>query len=215
MLLQGALYALGATALLLLLWGVRRLFRWLVKWSEENVQQSVEELASKSHQLIQAGPIWTIIAGLLRLLRTVVYLLIAYFFLNTVLGLFPWTRPVAKMLFKLILDPLASLWFGFLGALPSLAFLVVLWFVVRYLLKLIRAFFRGIKRGRITLEGFDPDWATPTYKMVRVVVIAFAWSSPIPTYPDPTRWHSRVYRCSQASCCLLDRHRSSPIRSPA
>jgi len=174
-LLQGALYALGATAvMLLLLWVARRLFRWLVKWSEENVQQGVEELASKSHQLIQAGPIWTIIASLLRLTRTVVYLLIAYSFLNTVLGLFPWTRPVAKVLFKLILDPLASLWFGFLGALPSLAFLVVLWFVVKYVLKLIRAFFRGIKRGRITLEGFDPDWATPTYKLVRLAVIAFA-----------------------------------------
>jgi small-conductance mechanosensitive channel len=58
--------------------------------------------------------------------------------------------------------------------LPSLAFLVVLWFIVRYLLKLIRAFFRGISRGRITLEGFDPDWATPTYKLVRLAVIAFA-----------------------------------------
>jgi small-conductance mechanosensitive channel len=174
-LLQGALYALGATAvMLLLLWIAQRLFRWLVRWSEENVQQGVEELASKSHQLIQAGPIWTVIASLLRLLRTVTYLLIAYFFLNSVLGLFPWTRPLAKVLFKLILDPLASLWFGFLDALPSLAFLVVLWFVVKYLLKLIRAFFRSIKRGRITLEGFDPDWATPTYKLVRLAVIAFA-----------------------------------------
>jgi small-conductance mechanosensitive channel len=174
-LLQGALYAIAATVVMLvLIWGVRRLFRWLVRWSEENVQQGVQELASKSRNLIQAGPVWTVIAGLLRLLRTVIYLLIAYTYLNTVLGLFPWTRPVAKVLFKLILDPLASLWFGFLGALPSLAFLVVLWFVVKYLLQLIRAFFRGIKRGRITLEGFDPDWATPTYKLVRLAVIAFA-----------------------------------------
>jgi len=173
-LLQGALYALGATIFMLaLLWGVQRLFRWLVRWSEENVQQGVEELASKSHHLIQAGPIWSLIAGLLRLVRTVIYLLIAYFFLNTVLGLFPWTRPVARILFKLILDPLAKLWSGFLDALPSLAFLVVLWFVVKYLLRIIRAFFRGIEYGRISIDGFDPDWATPTYKLVRLAVIAF------------------------------------------
>jgi small-conductance mechanosensitive channel len=183
-LLQGALYALGATAvMLLLLWIAQRLFRWLVRWSEENVQQGVEELASKSHQLIQAGPIWTVIASLLRLLRSVTYLLIAYFFLNTVLGLFPWTRPLAKVLFKLILDPLASLWFGFLDALPSLAFLVVLWFVVRYLLKIVRAFFRGIERKRITIEGFDPDWATPTYKLVRLAVIAFSLVIAYPYIP--------------------------------
>ena len=174
-LLQGALYAIAATVvMLILIWGVRRLFRWLVRWSEENVQQGVQELASKSHNLIQAGPVWTVIAGLLRLLRTVIYLLIAYTYLNTVLGLFPWTRPVAKVLFKLILDPLAGLWFGLLDNLPSLAFLVVLWIVVKYLLKLIGAFFRGVERGRITLEGFDRDWATPTYKLVRLAVIAFA-----------------------------------------
>jgi len=174
-LLQGALYAIAATVvMLILIWGVRRLFRRLVRWSEENVQQGVQELASKSHNLIQAGPVWTVIAGLLRLLRTVIYLLIAYTYLNTVLGLFPWTRPVAKVLFKLILDPLAGLWFGLLDNLPSLAFLVVLWIVVKYLLKLIRAFFRGVERGRITLEGFDRDWATPTYKLVRLAVIAFA-----------------------------------------
>ena len=154
-LLQGSLYALGATVvMLLLLWSTQRLFRWLVKWSEENVQQGVEELASKSHHLIQAGPIWTVIASLLRLLRTVIYLLIAYFFLNTVLGLFPWTRPVAKVLFKLILDPLA-----------------------------IRAFFRSIERGRITFEGFDPDWATPTYKLVRLGVIAFGLVIAYPYIP--------------------------------
>ena len=183
-LLQGTLYAVGATVVMtLLLWGAMRLFRWLVRWSEENVQQGVEELASKSHHLIQAGPVWTIIASLLRLVRTVTYLLIAYFYLNTVLGLFPWTRPLAKVLFKLILNPLASLWQGFLGALPSLAFLVVLWFVVRYLLKLIRAFFRGIEHQRITIEGFDPDWAAPTYKLVRLGVIAFALVIAYPYIP--------------------------------
>jgi small-conductance mechanosensitive channel len=183
-LMQRLLYALGATAVMLvLLWGVRRLFRWLVKWSEENVQRGVEELASKAHQLIQAGPVWSIIATLLRLVRTAVYLLLAYFYLNTVLGLFPWTRPVAKILFKLVLDPLASLWLGFLDALPSLAFLVVLWFIVRYFLKLIRAFFRGVERGRIKLEGFDPDWASPTYKIVRVMVIAFALVIAYPYIP--------------------------------
>jgi len=183
-LLQRALIAVGATVLLLaLLWGAQRLFRWLVRWSEENVQQSVEQLASKSHHLIQAGPIWTMIASLLRLLRTAVYLLLAYFYLNTVLGLFPWTREISRVLFKLVLDPMASLWFGFLEALPSFAFLVVLWFVVRYLLKLIRAFFRSVERGRITIDGFDRDWAAPTYKIVRVIAIAFALVIAYPYIP--------------------------------
>jgi len=174
-LIQAVIATLVATLVfIVLLWGTRRLFRWLLNWSQEHVHKSVEELATKAHQLIPAGPVWSVMTGVLRFVRAVIYLMLTYFYLNSVLGLFPWTRPFARVLFKLVLDPLKSLWFGFLDALPSLAFLVVLWFVVRYLLRLIRAFFKGVERGRITLENFDPDWAIPTYKIVRLVVIAFA-----------------------------------------
>jgi small-conductance mechanosensitive channel len=179
-----ALYAVGVTAvLILLLWGLRRLFRWLDDWSERNVRRRVQELASKSHQLVHAGTLWGLIDGLLRLLRLIVYFTVAYFYLNTVLGLFPWTRPAARMLFALVLNPLESLWTGFLAALPDLAFLVVLWFVVRYLLRVIRAFFTGVGSGRIRLERFEADWAEPTYRIVRVLVIAFALVIAYPYIP--------------------------------
>ncbi|MGK2925455.1 MAG: mechanosensitive ion channel family protein [Lysobacterales bacterium] len=174
-LLANGLYALGVTGvLILLLWGLRRLFRWLNDWSERSVRRRVQDLASKSHELVQAGALWGLIAGLLRTLRVVVYLVLAYFYLNTVLGLFPWTRPAAKVLFQLVLNPLKSLWLGFLGALPDVAFLVVLWLVVRYILKIIRAFFNGVEMGRIKLEKFEADWAEPTFRIVRILVIAFA-----------------------------------------
>lgn len=183
-LLANGLYALGVTGVaLLLLWGLRRLFRWLNDWSERSVRRRVQDLATKSHHLVRAGTVWGVIAGLLRLLRVVVYLVLAYFYLNTVLGLFPWTRPAARVLFQLILNPLESLWLGFLGALPDVAFLVVLWLVVRYILKVIRAFFKGVELGRIKLEKFEADWAEPTYRITRILVIAFALVIAYPYIP--------------------------------
>ena len=183
-LLANGLYALGVTGVaILLLWGLRRLFRWLNNWSERSVRRRVQDLATKSHHLVRAGSVWGVIAGLLRLLRVMVYLVLAYFYLNTVLGLFPWTRPAAKVLFQLILNPLESLWLGFLGALPDIAFLVVLWLVVRYILKVIRAFFKGVELGRIKLEKFEADWAEPTYRITRILVIAFALVIAYPYIP--------------------------------
>jgi small-conductance mechanosensitive channel len=183
-LLANGLYALGVTGVaFLLLWGLRKLFRWLNDWSERSVRRRVHDLASKSHHLVRAGSVWGVIAGLLRLLRVVVYLVLGYFYLNTVLGLFPWTRPAAKVLFHLILNPLESLWLGFLGALPDVAFLVVLWLVVRYILKVIRAFFKGVELGRIKLEKFEADWAEPTYRITRILVIAFALVIAYPYIP--------------------------------
>ena len=183
-LLRNAFYALVVTGIVaLVVWGLRWLFRKLDTWSERHVKRRVQKLATKSHQLIHAGTIWSLIAGLLKLVRLVVYLLIAYFYLNTVLGLFPWTRPAARILLDLVLHPLVTLWNGFLAELPSLVFLVVLWFVVRYLLKVIRAFFTGVGSGRIRLQNFDADWAEPTYKIVRVLVIALALVLAYPYIP--------------------------------
>jgi small-conductance mechanosensitive channel len=53
-------------------------------------------------------------------------------------------------------------------------FLVVLYLVVRYILKLLRLFFTQVSRGKIKLQNFDPDWAMSTHKIVRFLVIAFA-----------------------------------------
>ena len=75
---------------------------------------------------------------------------------------------------QLVIDPLTTLGLSFVGALPNLAFLAVLFFVVRYLLKLGRMFFAAIEHGSLHFEGFDAEWAMPTYKMLRIFVVAFA-----------------------------------------
>lgn len=175
LLLTNAAYALALTAFLaLLFWGVRRFFRSLDKWAVANVQTSLKSIASKSHQLIQADQIWTLVAGFLSAVRVLTLLILVYFYLNTVLGLFPWTRQVALVLLDLVLNPLKSLWFGFLYELPDIAFLVILVLVLRYLLKLTNMFFKGVARGRIKLRDFDPDWAFPTHRIVRFLMIMFA-----------------------------------------
>lgn len=174
-LLTNTVYALGLTAaVFLLLWGVIRLFRFLDNWAVRHVQKGVEDLASKSHQLIKAGQAWSLFAGLIRGFRILVIVVVVYFYLNTLLGLYPWTRPFALILFELVLNPVESLWRGFVSSLPNLAFLVILTLIVRYLLKLTRTFFMGVARRRIKLKNFDSDWALPTYKIIRFVAVAFA-----------------------------------------
>jgi len=174
-LLTNTVYALGLTAaVFLLVWGVLRLFRVLDNWAVRHVQKSVEDLASKSHHLIKAGQVWSLFAGLIRAFRFFIIVVVIYSYLNTLLGLYPWTRPFALILFELVLNPVESLWRGFVASLPNLMFLIVLFLVVRYILKLTRTFFMGVARKRIKLQNFDSDWALPTYKIVRLLIIAFA-----------------------------------------
>jgi len=173
--LERSAYALGLTAIFVLIfWGLVRVFRSLNSWAIRHVHKSVQDLASKSHHLIQAEQLWTLVAGFLSALRVLVLLVLTYSYLNTVLGLFPWTRAAALILFDLILNPVKSLWLGFLDSMPDLAFLVILYLILRYILKLQRMFFTQVSRGNIKLQNFDRDWAMPTFKIVKFMTIAFA-----------------------------------------
>ena len=72
---------------------------------------------------------------------------------------------------------------GLVDALPNLFFLVILALVTRYLLKFLRLFFDALARGAVALQGFDVDWALPTYRVLRLLVLAFALVVAYPYIP--------------------------------
>jgi small-conductance mechanosensitive channel len=52
--------------------------------------------------------------------------------------------------------------------------LVVIIFITRYLLKIVRVIFENIELGVIRISGFEAAWIWPTYKLAKVGVIIFA-----------------------------------------
>jgi len=125
-------------------------------------------------QLVQSRQLWLAVRGILNVTITVCVLAVIYLHLSTVLGLYPWTAPLADQLFQLFLRPLQVMGGAVLASLPDLGFIVVLVVVVRYVLKALHLMFQGIETGAVSFENFDPEWAQPTYKIVRILVIAFA-----------------------------------------
>jgi small-conductance mechanosensitive channel len=166
--------ALGATlvfiALILL---IRFLFRKLISFTEERYALKIRQLQEKSHDIVRTEWIWTAFKGGLRTARIITVLLLAFFYIDVVLHLFPWTRAFAVPMLDLLLTPLRSIGRAVLNYLPNLAFLIILVLVARYILNLLRAFFLGVQHSRISFSGFEPDWALPTYKLARIAVVAF------------------------------------------
>jgi small-conductance mechanosensitive channel len=168
-------YALGATlVLIVMLFVVRRLFRVLVSAIEKRLKVKVEGFRAKAGHIVRTESLWVLVHGLITAGRVLATLLLIYMYLQVVLGLYPWTRYLSRQLLTLMLDPLRAMGAGVLHALPGLAFIAVLIVVVRYLLKIMQLFLAGIAEGKITVSGFDPDWAQPTERILRVLVIAFA-----------------------------------------
>jgi small-conductance mechanosensitive channel len=168
-------YALIASVLTaLLLWGILRLFTWLNVLAQKRIKARIEGLESKSHYIIDADQIWDVMRGFLKTMKVVAMLVVIYFYLNLVLGLYPWTRLFAQYLFTITLNPLRIIGLGLVNALPNIFFLVIFIFIIRYILKVTRLFFSGIERGRIHVKNFEREWGLPTYKIVRLLIVSFA-----------------------------------------
>ena len=177
-------YALVVTILTaLLLWAILRIFSWIYSLAQRRIKARIERLETKSHYIFDADQIWDIMGGLLKTAKVLTMLVVIYFYLNLVLGLYPWTRRFAQVLFTLTVDPLRVIGLGLLEALPSLFFLVILFFITRYILKVTYLFFAGIDRGSIHVAKFDREWGLPTYRIVRLMIIAFALVMAYPYIP--------------------------------
>jgi hypothetical protein len=104
-------------------------------------------------------------------------------FLSVVLARFPWTRGIAGKLAGYALTPLHTMWTAFVSYIPNMIFLVILYFVVRTVIRLARVFFESIEHGTIKLANFEPEWATPTYRIVRLLIVAFGVVMAYPFIP--------------------------------
>lgn len=124
-------------------------------------------------ELLNAARITAAITLLLKSVRAAVTLLLIYFYIPLLFSFFPWTRGYSPVLFGYILHPLASLLRSFLSYIPDLIFVTVTVAVVHYLLNLLKVVSDEIRAGHITISGFYPDWARPTFQIVRFITWAF------------------------------------------
>lgn len=174
-LVRGAAISAGVlVAFVFAAWLVIRSFRKLSALLEGRYRQRLRSVGVQSFEIVRVERVWEALNGALRLIKTVALVTLAVLALDAVLGLFPWTRPIAQRLTGVLVRPLGVLFHSFLATLPDLIFLTVLFFVVRYLLRLLRLFFEAIERKTVSFAGFEPEWALPTYKIARVAVAAFA-----------------------------------------
>jgi small-conductance mechanosensitive channel len=163
------------------------LVRWVVRWMDRfltrRLQARIHTVGIQSFELMRAERIWGALRGGLFALQTIALLAIALVYLAFVLARFPWTRGFSRDMAAFALGPLQVIGTGLVANIPSLVFLTVLFFVIRLALKLIRLFFDEVARGSVALANFDAEWAQPTYKIIRIAIVAFGLVVAYPYIP--------------------------------
>jgi small-conductance mechanosensitive channel len=177
-------YSLLATVLLILLFrGMGIFFPKFYRQIELWRGTVIPSLRIQKFEILPADRIADFAIGLSKLLRLGLVLVVMYFYAYLVLGFFPWTRGYASILVGYILSPLRVVGDAVLAYLPNFFFIAVIIFVSHYFIKFTQIFFVEIGKGTVVFSGFHRDWAQPTYKIVRFLILAVTAIAVFPYLP--------------------------------
>lgn len=183
LILRGALKTALATLVVgFVLWLVRRL-RIVLRDSVEDRIRASARLEQKSAWHVAVAYVGPITLALGAILRWVVVLGLLQSYLTIVLGFFSYTREISLTVTRWVFSQLASLARGAVDYLPNLLIIAVIVLITHYASRLLHLIFSEIQKGNVKIRGFYPDWADPTEKLIRVLVLVLALIVAFPYLP--------------------------------
>lgn len=178
------LYALISTAVLIAILILFRgffpkIYRIIRSWEGTRIHS----IKIQAFEALSADRLVGMLIACVRGCRIFLTIVLFYFYIPLLFSLFPWTHGYAGILFGYLVYPFKAVGGAIIDYLPNLLYLAVIAVVTYYAVKLIRLIFNEIDRGNLVLPGFYQDWAMPTFKIVRFLVIVFALVMAFPYLP--------------------------------
>jgi small-conductance mechanosensitive channel len=152
---------------------IGKLFNWNTKKIKAEEERLIKGIKIKSYTLFDAKSQVKALLSVNTILKWLIILLTIYLAIPILFGIFPWTKNFADVLFGYILNPVKKIVLALWHYLPNLITIIVIIIVFRYILKGIHFLKNEIEKGNLKLSGFYPDWANPTYQIIRVLIFAF------------------------------------------
>ena len=168
---------------LLVFWLLGKGYNKLVAFLETNKTRWFKNLAYKDYVFLNEEQQNKAVLTMFNLLRWVIYLLLLYFALSLIFSIFPFTRGWADKLIGLIISPVKKVLIAVVSYFPNLFSIIVIVIIMRYFIRLVKYIFSEIDDEKLSIPGFHPDWAMPTYSIVRILLYAFMFVLIFPFLP--------------------------------
>lgn len=180
---RGALFILVIVMQYLILKLINFLFRKLrreIIWLKVH---KLKPLVIRDYELLNTD---YLCRGLIMLSRFLRYVVLFLFFILTVpilFSIFPQTEGLALKIFYYIVDPIKMVIKAIIEYIPNLFIICIIWYCVRYIVKGLRYISDEIQSEKLKISGFYPDWADPTFNIIRFLLYAFMIAMIYPYLP--------------------------------
>jgi small-conductance mechanosensitive channel len=166
-----------------LIWLIWRLFdRFKIKLAAWG-KRKLKPLTVKNLRILTTNQMVNVLLFGLRIVKYIVTAFQLFITIPIVFSLFPLTENLASTLFGYILNPLKNILINTIKYIPSLITIIIMLMITRYVIRALRFFTNQIERERLVIPGFYPDWAQPTFNILRILLYAFTMVVVFPYLP--------------------------------
>ena len=167
----------------LLFWGTNWLFRKLKVRIVRLRNTRLKPFSIQDYELLDTQKQVKLLIFLANLVRYVFMFLQLLLTVPLLFSIFPQTKSFAYLLLSYIWEPIRSILVGIVSYIPNLFTIFVIYMAIRYLVRLVRYLAGEVQSERLKLRGFYPDWAIPTYHIIRFLLYAFMIAMIYPYLP--------------------------------
>lgn len=164
---------------------------WLIERSIHGLSPYLNGLKLKEYEFLSAERERGLLQMLFNALKLLVILVVVYLSLPVIFSIFPGTQSIAHQLISYILQPLRMVVGGFIAYIPEMISMVVILVLTRYIVRFLYFLSTEVESGKLKLPNFYPDWAKPTFNLLRIIIYAFAFVAIFPYLPGSD---SQVFR---------------------
>ena len=150
-------------------WGFRRIDKRILRLQET----TLKPITIQSYEILNTEKQVKLLLVASRLVKFIVVILQLLISLPIIFGIFPSTKGLALQLLDYFLVPIKKIFFGVIGYIPNLISIFVIWFAIKWLVRLAHYVAQEIEKGNLKFNNFYPEWAMPTFNIVRILLYTF------------------------------------------
>lgn len=160
-------------------WMFRRLRRRIIRFK----QQKMKALVVRNYEVLNTSRLTRVLIFASNILRYFLLLTVLLFTIPILFSIFPQTENLAMKIFYYIFDPIRMVVKSVVEYIPNLFIILVIWYCVRYIVKGFNYLSREIESEKLKISGFYPEWAQPTFNIIRFLLYAFMIAMIYPYLP--------------------------------
>lgn len=164
-----------------------RLTNWLFRKLKARILRlkdtKIKPVSIQGYELLDTQKQANLLVFLASVGRYILMALQLLFTVPLIFIIFPQTEGLAYRLLGYIWNPIQGIFVSIVDYIPKLFTIIVIWYAVKYLVRLVLYLAREVEAGRLKFNGFYPDWAMPTFHIIRFLLYAFMIAMIYPYLP--------------------------------